>query len=299
MKKEKLSSYGGQALIEGVVMRGEFAVAAAIRAPDGSIILHAEELGKIYQSKLKKIPLLRGLVILWDALGLGMRFLVFSANVQTGEDHKLKKHELILTLLLSFTFLAVVFFWGPSEVGNLLAKVLNLSDYTGIIFEGLLRLIVVILYLWGIGRTADISRVFAYHGAEHKTINAFEAGEELTPENVARYPLEHPRCGTSFFITLIVLSILVFTFLGPLPFILRLVSRLFLIPLMAGIAYEYIRWATRNLSSKWIRLLVKPNLLLQSLTTREPTTDMLEVSIAAFKLMIDRETEIKNKMQWA
>lgn len=297
MSTEKLPSYGGQALIEGVVMRGEFAVAAAMRAPDGSIVSHVEELGKIYQSKLRNIPFLRGLVVLWDALGLGMRFLVLSANVQTGEEYKLKKHELILTLLLSFAFLAVVFFWGPSEIGNLLAKALNSGDYTGIIFEGLLRLIVVILYLWGIGKAADISRVFAYHGAEHKTINAFEAGEELTPEKVARYPLEHPRCGTSFFITLIILSILVFTLLGPLPFFLRLISRLFLIPLMAGIAYEYIRWAARNLSSRWIRLLFKPNLLLQSLTTREPTIDMLEVSIAAFKLMIDCETEIKNKMQ--
>lgn len=297
MNTDKLPSYGGQALIEGVVMRGEFAVAAAMRAPNGTIVFHTEELGKIYQSKLKTIPFLRGLVMLWDALGLGMRFLVLSANVQTGEEQKLEKRELILTLLLSFVFMVLLFFWAPSELGNLVAKVFDFSDYTGILIEGVLRLFVVILYLWVIGKASDINRVFAYHGAEHKTINAFEAGANLTPEEVAKYPLEHPRCGTSFFVTLIILSVLIFTLLGPLPFLIRLISRVILIPLMAGIAYEYIRWAANHLSSPWIRSLLKPNLWLQALTTREPTMDMLEVSIAAFKLMIKQEIELKNKLQ--
>ncbi len=297
MNTDKLPSYGGQALIEGVVMRGEFAVAAAMRAPDGNIIFYTEELGKIYQSKLKTIPFVRGLVILWDALGLGMRFLVLSANVQTGNEQKLEKHELVLTILLSLAFMVLLFFWGPSELGNLVANAFSLSSHTGILFEGLLRFFIVILYLWGIGRTSDINRVFAYHGAEHKTINAFEAGVNLIPEEVAKYPLEHPRCGTSFFLTLIVLSVLIFTLLGPLPFLIRLVSRVILIPLLAGAAYEYIRWAANHLSSPLIRILIKPNLWLQSLTTREPTVDMLEVSIAAFKLMLSQELEIKNKLQ--
>ncbi|MEJ5200924.1 MAG: DUF1385 domain-containing protein [Anaerolineales bacterium] len=297
MNADKLPSYGGQALIEGVVMRGEFAVAAAMRAPDGTIVLHTEELDKIYQSKLKTIPFIRGLIVLWDALGLGMRFLVLSANVQTGEEQKLEKRELALTLLLSFVFMVLLFFWGPSELGNLVAKGFGLSDHTGILVEGLLRLFVVILYLWGIGKAPDINRVFAYHGAEHKTINAYEAGADLVPEEVAKYPLEHPRCGTSFFVTLIVLSILIFTLLGPLPFLIRLVSRVILIPLMAGIAYEYIRWTANHLSSPWIRILIKPNLWLQSLTTREPTWGMLEVSIAAFKLMLKQEIELKNKLR--
>ncbi len=295
MSTEKLPSYGGQALIEGVVMRGEYAVAAAMRAPDGNIVLHSEELSKIYHSKTKNIPFLRGLVILWDALGLGMRFLVLSANIQTGEEQKLGTRDLILTMLLSFTFLIVVFFLGPSELGNWFAKLLGLNDYGGIVIESLLRLVVVILYLWGIGKMSDIHRVFAYHGAEHKTINAYEAGEELTPEKVAKYPLEHPRCGTSFFVTLIIISIVVFALLGPLPFVSRLLSRIILIPIMAGIAYEYIYWVANHLSLPWVRILIKPNLWLQSLTTREPTKDMLEVSIAAFNLMMNQETLLKSK----
>jgi uncharacterized protein YqhQ len=149
-----------------------------------------------------------------------------------------------------------------------------------------------ILYIWGIGQTPDIKRVFAYHGAEHKTINAFEGGADLTPENVARYPLEHTRCGTAFLLTLVLLSVLFFTLLGPLPMGWRLASRIIMLPVLAMFAYEYIRWTANHITSPFVRWMVKPNLALQRLTTREPSREMLEVSIAAFNAMRAREQQI-------
>jgi uncharacterized protein YqhQ len=142
-----------------------------------------------------------------------------------------------------------------------------------------------VIYIWAVGQIPDIKRVFAYHGAEHKTINAFEAGDELTPDNVSKYPIEHPRCGTSFLLTLILLSILLFSLLGPLSIWARLASRIIFLPLLAGFAYEYIRWTANHLDMKLVQMLVKPNLALQRLTTREPSLDMLEVAIAAFNSM--------------
>ena len=147
-------------------------------------------------------------------------------------------------------------------------------------------------YIAVVGLIPDVKRVFAYHGAEHKTINAFEAGEELTPEKVARYSLEHPRCGTAFLLTLVFLSILVFALLGPMPVGLRLASRIVFLPILAGVAYEYIRWTANNLRSPLVAWMIKPNLALQRLTTREPTLEMLEVSIAAFNAMRATEREI-------
>ena len=157
--------------------------------------------------------------------------------------------------------------------------------------EGVIRLGLLVGYIWLIGKSADVSRVFAYHGAEHKTINAFEAGAELTPTSVAKYSLEHARCGTAFLLTLVLLSVVFFSLLGPLPLSLRLLSRVLLLPVLAGIAYEYIRWTARNLDSPFVRMIVRPNMALQHLTTREPSLEMLEVSIAAFKAMQEQEED--------
>jgi uncharacterized protein YqhQ len=162
---------------------------------------------------------------------------------------------------------------------------LSVGTWWGNLVEGGVRLGLLIFYIWGVGQIAEIKRVFAYHGAEHKTINAYEAGAELTPDNVCQFPLEHPRCGTSFLLTLVLISILFFSFLGPLPLWGRLLSRIIFLPFLAGIAYEYIRWTANHLESKLVQILVKPNLALQHLTTREPSMDMLEVAIAAFNSM--------------
>ena len=286
MEKLKLPTYGGQAVIEGVMMRGKQNAAIAMRAPDESIVIHQEELGEIYRSRLLNIPFLRGMIMLWDALGMGLRALTISANTQTGEDEKIEGPQLILTFIVSLAFAIGLFFLLPALAGHLFSLLpFEASAWVGNLVEGLLRLVILIGYIWLVGRVPDIQRVFAYHGAEHKTINAFEAGADLTPETVSKYSLEHPRCGTAFLLTLVVLSVIFFTLLGPLPLGLRLISRIVLIPIMAGIAYEYIRWSANHLDWSLVKVLVKPNLALQRLTTREPSLSMLEVSIAAFNAM--------------
>jgi uncharacterized protein YqhQ len=285
MAETKLPTYGGQAVIEGVMMRGAQSVAIAMRAPDQQIVVHIEALSGIYRSRIAKIPFLRGLVVLWDALGLGMRALTISANTQTGEDEKLEGPVLYLTLGISLLIGIGLFFLAPAAAGQLTERSLHLNAWWGNLAEGLVRLALLIDYIWAVGRIPDIRRVFAYHGAEHKTINAFEAGSELTPEAVKKFSLEHPRCGTAFLLTLVLFSVVLFSLLGPMPIFWRLASRVLLLPVVAGIAYEYIRWTSNHLNSPLIKMMVKPGLLLQRLTTREPDLPMLEVAIAAFNAM--------------
>jgi len=290
--ESRLPSYGGQAVIEGVMMRGARSVAIAMRAPDQQIILHTENLGGIYKSRLGRIPFVRGLVMLWDALGLGMRALTISANAQTGEDEKLEGPALYLTLGISLAFGIGLFLLAPAVAGQLSERFLGWNAWWGNLAEGLVRLFLLIGYIWAVGRIPDIQRVFAYHGAEHKTINAYEAGADLTPENVAGFSLEHPRCGTAFLLTLVLLSVVLFSILGPLPVFWRLASRILLLPVLAGLAYEYIRWTANHLESQLVRWIVKPNLAMQCLTTREPDLAMLEVSIAAFNAMRQGENQL-------
>ncbi|MBC8332350.1 MAG: DUF1385 domain-containing protein [Anaerolineae bacterium] len=289
---DKLPSYGGQAVIEGVMMRGASSVAIAMRDPDQKIIIHSEELGGIYKSKISKIPFLRGLILLWDALGLGMRALTISANAQTGEDEKLEGPALYLTLAFSLTFSIVLFFIAPATVGNLVERWWGVQPWVSNLAEGFVRLALLIGYVGLIGLMPDIKRVFMYHGAEHKTINAFECNIELTPENVAQQSIEHPRCGTAFLLTLMLLSVLIYSLLGNQTLAARLISRVALIPVLAGIAYEYIRWTANHLDSAFVRWMIKPNLALQRLTTREPSLEIIEVGIAAFEAMRAKELDI-------
>lgn len=286
---EKLPSYGGQALIEGVLMRGSKALAAAFRTPDGNIVVETKHLEGIYRSPLARIPFLRGLILLWDALGLGFRYLTLSANVQGGEEEKIEGPAQYLTIGVSLLFAVGLFFVAPAGVGHLAERLTGLNPWWSNVIEGVVRLGLMVGYIWLIGKMPDIQRVFAYHGAEHKTINAYEGGARMVPEVVIRYSLQHPRCGTSFLLTLIVLSILVFAFIGPLPPIWRYLSRILLLPLLAGVAYEYIRWMANHLNSPLVKLLIRPNLALQNLTTREPTIEMLEVAITAFNTMLELE----------
>jgi len=289
--EDRIITYGGQAVIEGVMMRGQKAFAIAMRAPDGKIVVHKEKLGEIYRSRIVKIPFMRGVILLWDALGIGMRALTIAANTQTGEGEKLEGPVLYLTLGFALVFGIGLFFLLPAGLGSLSEKYLGWNVWLSNLFEGLLRLALLVGYIWGIGFMPDIKRLFAYHGAEHKTINAYEAGADLTPESVAKFSLEHPRCGTAFLLTLVLFSILVFTALGPLPFLWRLISRILLIPVLAGLALEYIRWTANHLKNPFVRFLIRPNLALQSLTTREPDLSMLEVAIESFKSMRQAEQE--------
>jgi uncharacterized protein YqhQ len=312
--EDRIITYGGQAVIEGVLMRGQKAFAIAMRNPDGEIVLHKEKLANVYRSRITKVPFLRGVILLWDALGLGMRALTISANTQTGEDEKLEGPALYLTIAISLALGIGLFFLLPAAIGGWVEHLLSPASvggsgvlpalvspavgesgahvWIGNLLEGVVRLLLLVVYIWAIGFMPDIKRLFAYHGAEHKTINAFEAGAELTPESVAKFPLEHARCGTAFMLTLVLLSILVFTALGPLPLFWRLASRVLLIPVLAGIAVEYIRWTANHLDLKIVQWMIKPNLALQSLTTREPDFSMLEVAIQSFQSMRQAESEI-------
>ena len=289
--EDRIITYGGQAVIEGVMMRGQKAYAIAMRAPDGSIAIHTQKLANVYRSGITKIPFLRGSILLWDALGLGMNALTISANTQTGEDEKLEGPALYLTLGLSLTLGIGLFFLLPAGLGGLAEHYLGWSPWLNNLVEGVLRLLFLIAYIWGISFMPDVKRLFMYHGAEHKTINAFEAGAELTPEVVAKYPIEHARCGTAFLLTLVLLSILIFTALGPMPMLWRLATRVLFIPILAGIAIEYIRWTANHLDSPFVQMLIKPNLALQHLTTSTPDNSMLEVAIASFQSMRKAEQE--------
>ena len=288
----KMPSYGGQAVIEGVMMRGKKAVAMAVRSPQGEIVLFEEQLPAVYRSVWFRTPFVRGVLGLWDSLELGMRYLTKAANVQTGEDEKIEGGTLVLTVLLAVALGVGIFFLLPALAAGWVDKSLSLGSWWSNLFEGFLRLTILVGYLLLVGRMPDIKRTFMYHGAEHKTINAFEAGVELTPENVALQTKVHPRCGTSFILTLVIFSVLIFSLLGPLPLHWRLISRILMLPVVAGIAYEYIRCAAKMMDkSAFVRTIIKPNLLLQRLTTKEPTIEMLEVAIAAFNRMFALEHE--------
>jgi uncharacterized protein YqhQ len=289
---ERLPIYGGQALIEGVMMRGAKVCAIAVRAPDDQIVLDTRQLGALYRSRLTKIPFIRGLFILWDALVLGMQALTFSANVQVEEeDEKIEGASLTLSVVFGLGMGIGLFFLLPAGIAYLFEQVLNMPNWGTNLVEGMIRLGLLIGYIWAIGRIPDIRRVFGYHGAEHKTINAYEAGSELEPERVQQFSREHPRCGTAFLLMVVVFSILLFSLIGPLTLWMRLLTRVLLIPVLAMLAYEYIRLSARFIDQHWARPFIAPNLWLQRLTTREPDLEMLEVAIKAFEEMRAQETE--------
>ncbi len=291
-KKLRMSSYGGQALIEGVLMRGRNSLSAAMRTPDGKIIVHSEKLQGPYKNKLFQIPLLRGLLILWDSLVVGMKYLTISANVQTNQDdEKIGGSSLFIAVIISISFAILIFFVFPVFMTGLLSNIIKLNIFTNNLFEGLIRLVMIIFYLWVISFMPEIKRVFAYHGAEHKTINAYEANEKLNVASVMKYSVQHPRCGTSFLLTLVVFSIILFSFFGEIPFFIKLISRIVFIPIIAMFAYEFIRWLGNHLDNPIIRVISIPNMALQNLTTREPSPEMVEVAIKAFTSLIEFEKE--------
>ena len=277
-------AYGGQALIEGVLMRGREAYCVAVRSPDGSVVLDVQSLGWALRGNIGRIPFLRGLVVLWDSLVIGTRALTYSANVQAeSEEERIEGSSLALTLLISFAIGVSAFLLLPASLAHLIQDSLGLLPWQANLLEGVVRLGLLIGYIWLIGRSSDIERVFGYHGAEHKTIHAFEAGTGLSPASVASFPREHPRCGTAFLLTVAVFSVLIFSLLGPMPLLPRLMSRVALIPVLASLAYEYIRLTAKVERIAWARPMLWPNLALQRLTTREPDEGMIEVAIQAFQ----------------
>lgn len=280
MKKPK-TYVGGQAVIEGVMMRGPVSIATAVRTPSGEITVKKDAVHSITERyPILKKPFLRGSVALCESLVYGMKSLSYSAQAAGEEDEQLSNTQMALTMAVSVV-LAIVFFLAiPTYAAKFIPGVAD-SAFRLNIVEGVLRLAIFLLYIYmGISLTSDIRRVFEYHGAEHKTIWTYESGEELTVENVKRHSRLHPRCGTNFLLIVMVVSIFVFAFLGWPNLVERIASRVLLMPVVAGISYEMIRLAGRT-QNPVIQALFRPGLWLQYLTTREPHADQIEVAIEA------------------
>ncbi|WP_088227186.1 DUF1385 domain-containing protein [Desulfosporosinus sp. FKB] len=288
--------YGGQAVIEGVMMRGPRESAIAVRLPNGEIEVTCIEIHPWAKKPILKLPLIRGFVALIDSLIVGTRALTFSANRSLGEEdgeesEELGFWELALTIGLAFG-LGLLFFVGlPTGVAHLFQKSVTGTLWQNLL-EGAIRLTVFFIYIVIISRLKDVQRVFQYHGAEHKAIFTYEAGKDLTVENARSFSRLHPRCGTSFLLIVVVVSIFVFAFVGLHPLWWRIVSRVLLMPLVAGLAYEILKFSARHLESPWFRWLIVPGLLLQKLTTREPDDSQLEVALAALKGVLDSGQEL-------
>ncbi|TAK22584.1 MAG: DUF1385 domain-containing protein [Chloroflexota bacterium] len=280
------------------MMRGRRNIAVACRAPNGQTIVHCEPLvGAIYTSRLTRIPLLRGALMIWDTLALGVRALMFAADIAardpddtaTTSEGGLPKVAMWTTMIVAVGGALGLFFVVPVLAMGWLDQFIA-SDIVSNLVEKVIRLGMILGYMALIGQMDEIRRVFQYHGAEHKTINAYEAGAPLTPESVKRFPLEHPRCGTTFLIIVVIISFVVFSLLGRPAIELRIASRILLIPLIAGIAYEFIRWAgARYATNAAIRALMAPGLIVQRLTTREPDLAQIAVAIAALSPILEAE----------
>jgi uncharacterized protein YqhQ len=291
---------GGQAIMEGVLMRSPNFWGMAVRTPAGDMDLRAERFRSITRkTKLFRLPVIRGALSLGETLWLGMKALTLSTNIALGEEQELSKKEiagtLAFALVLGFGLFLVAPVLGTKGIGSLVGSSIENPILFNLV-EGVIRIAIFIAYLLGITMISkDIKRFFAYHGAEHKAIKVYERGEELVPENARKLDTSHVRCGTSFVLYVLVLSILVFSLLGVEGWLYMLASRVVVIPLVAGIAFEFIMWSARNQGSAVVRALVWPGLQMQKLTTREPSDDMVEVAMASLKkvLSMEKEAEIE------
>ncbi|MCZ6539837.1 MAG: DUF1385 domain-containing protein [Chloroflexi bacterium] len=282
--------YGGQAVIEGVMIRGRSRAALAVRRPDGSIIRRSIPLESWANSTLRRIVLVRGVLVLLETLLVGMKSLTISANEAAIDESPEGDQEIsrvaMATLLGVSLFLGIVIFFLVPVFLSRLAENAGANNFVANLVEGLIRLGLFVGYVWVIGKMNDIKRVFGYHGAEHMVVHAYEAGGQLTIESVRRFSTAHPRCGTSFLMTVVIVSIIMFMFFPRDPFWFLIFSRIILVPIIAGISYEFIRFAGTHQDSVWIRVFNSPNLLLQDLTTRKPDDGMVEVAITAIDYAI-------------
>ena len=285
-------TYGGQALIEGVLMRGRDAIAVALRHPDGEIVYATERLDSgFHGTRWSKWPLIRGLVVLYETLVVGTRWLVRSANVQAEDEGvELGKGSIVLMLALTLAAGIGIFFLLPLFV----ASVTTANVENGLVqhlVEGLVRVAIFLGYLVIIGRAPDIRRVFQYHGAEHMTIHALEAGDPLTVGEVRKYPTAHQRCGTEFLVIVILLSIIAFSLVGRQTPLVMIASRILLIPVIAAVGYEILRFGARHRKNPIVKVLLYPGLLVQMITTKQPTDDMIEVAIVSMEQALEADDE--------
>lgn len=286
---------GGQAVIEGVMMRAPRSLAIAVRRANGEIVVKRELVVPLSERyPLVKLPILRGAVAMVSSLIIGIKALNFSANEAMTEEEKEKEQKkdgakptgeisslaMAATMAVAFGFGLCLFFLLPLYLTKLLTPVIGTNNIVFNLVDGVIRVFIFLLYIWGISRMKDIQRVFQYHGAEHKSIFAFESGEELTVENVRKYSRLHPRCGTSFLLIVMLVSIAVFSLIPKLwPLYFKAGSRIVLLPLIAGLSYEVLKWSAKNDNNPLVKLIITPGLALQRLTTREPDDSQLEVAI--------------------
>jgi uncharacterized protein YqhQ len=290
-----MGNIGGQAVLEGVMMRGPSNWAVAVRRPDGEISEVCRPISSVMaRHRLARLPIVRGVVALGESLAIGFRALAISANYAAQEEgaegepeQEITRGQLVFAFAVAIVFVLLVFKVGPALLVDKLVPVHSGTWF--VIIEGAVRVSIFVLYLWLISLLPDLKRVFQYHAAEHKAINAYEAGEELTPQTVQRYSLIHPRCGTAFLLWVMVIAIFVFAFFGRPAFYWLIVTRILLLPLIAGLAYELIRFAGKHQGNRVLMTLLAPGLWLQRLTTRQPSLDQLEVSIAALQEVLTLE----------
>lgn len=286
----KKNSYGGQALIEGVMMRGNKTIAMAVRKGDGQISCEIEEAKSISDKyKFLKWPFIRGSVNLVESMIVGFRALTYSANESAeSEEEELTAGEMTFSVVLAIVMGVGLFFVLPAVLAHLTKAFVTTSAMQNIL-EGVIRVGIFVIYIVAISRMKEIARVFQYHGAEHKTIHAYEAGVELTPENCQKFTTIHPRCGTSFMFIVMVISIFVFSLLGVENFWWRILSRIVLLPVVAGVSYEFLKFTGRHISNPVVKVLSWPGLMLQKLTTKEPDDEMIEVAIVSLQTVKDIE----------
>jgi uncharacterized protein YqhQ len=284
-------NYGGQALIEGVLMRGRDAIAVAFRHPDGHIVWASEPLDSgPHAWRLARAPLVRGLVVLYETLVVGTRWLIRSANIQAAQDD-VEIGRGTVAVMLGVTAVAGigVFFLVPLFVAQAVTS--NSGSLTQHLIEGLVKVGLLLGYLAVIARAPDIRRVFMYHGAEHMTIHALEAGDPLTTDNVRRYPTAHPRCGTEFLVVLIALSIIAFALIGRQDIVVGSITRVLLIPVLAALGYEVLRWGAEHRANPIVRAIMAPGILVQMITTKSPTDDQIEVAIVSMEQALEADGE--------
>ena len=282
---------GGQAVLEGVMMRAPRSMAIAVRRPSGEIVVQKEEIIPLSERfPIVKLPIVRGAIGLFQSLVIGVKALNFSANEamveeETEEEKKeLSSWAMAGTMVFAFGFGILLFFIMPLYLTKLLTPLIGDSNIMFNLVDGVIRVVVFLLYIWGISRMNDIQRVFQYHGAEHKSIFAFEAGDELTVDNVRKYSRLHPRCGTSFLLIVMVVSIVIFSLIPKSwPFYMKAGSRVVFLPLIAGVSYEFLKWSAKNDSASLVKMIIAPGLGLQKLTTREPDDSQIEVAIRSLE----------------
>ncbi|HUL84786.1 MAG TPA: DUF1385 domain-containing protein [Actinomycetota bacterium] len=284
--------YGGQAVIEGVMMRGAGHWALAVREPAGTIHVESHAIDSVAnRHPIWRKPFLRGIIVLGQSLAIGVRALTIASNHALEEDEQLSRRQVGVALAIAMVAFVAIFVLGPT---TLFAWAEDRVDANGVlvnIAEGVFRVLLFVGYLWLIGRTKDIHRVFEYHGAEHKTIAAYEHDDPLTPAMIDRYPKEHVRCGTNFLIIVMIITIFVFTFFGTPGIVWRLLSRVIAIPIIAGLAYEALRLGARFPDSLVMRALMAPGIWLQRITTQEPDASQIDVAVASFREVLRREAE--------